>query len=191
MRKIILASQSLRRKELLERIGLKFEIAPSSYEEDMTLKMTPAKLVEHLSLGKAQDVAQKYNDAIVIGADSIIALGNEVFGKPKTPERAKEMLRELSGRAHLAITGFSIIDTKTGKQVSKSVETKVYFKKLSEEEIDAYVATGEPLDKGGAYGIQMRGGIFVEKVEGDFFNIVGLPIFELVAELKKFGIEIL
>jgi septum formation protein len=191
MKKIILASQSVRRKELLEHIGLKFEICPSKYEEDMTLKMTPAKLAERLSLGKAQDVAQKYDDAIIVGADSIIAFKNKIFGKPKTPERAKEMLKELSGKAHLAITGFSIIDTKTGRQVSKSVETKVCFKNLSEKEIDAYIATGEPLDKAGAYGIQMMGGIFVKKVEGDFINIVGLSIFELVAELKKFGIEIL
>ena len=191
MRKIILASSSPRRKELLRQIGLDFEIDPSKYEEDMTLKMAPTKLAEHLSLGKAQDVAKKYGDAIVIGADTIIALGKTVFGKPKTPERAREMLKNISGKVHLVITGFTIIDTKTGKTITISVKTKVYFKKLSQQEIDAYVVTGEPLDKGGAYAIQMIGGIFVEKVEGDFFNIVGLPIFELAAELKKLDIGIL
>ncbi|MEK7540947.1 MAG: Maf family protein [Patescibacteria group bacterium] len=191
MKKIILASQSPRRKELLLQIGLDFEIDPSNYEEDMTLKMNPAKLAEHLSLGKARDVAKRYKDAIVISADTIVAVGNEVFGKPKTPERAKYMLEKLSGRAHSIITGFTIIDTKSSKQISNSVETKVYFKNLSEQEIDSYIATGEPLDKGGGYAIQGKAALFVEKIEGDYFNIVGLPILSLSEELKKFGINIL
>jgi len=191
MRKIILASQSPRRKQLLEQIGLKFEIDPSNYEEDMSLKMEPNKLAEFLSLGKAKDVARRHKDSIIISADTIVAIDGEVFGKPKTSERAKYMLQKLSGRGHSVITGFAIIDTETGKEISKSVETKVYFKNLSEKEIDAYIATGEPLDRGGGYAIQGLAALFVEKIEGDYFNIVGLPILALTTELKNFGINIL
>jgi septum formation protein len=191
MKKIILASQSPRRKQLLEQIGLKFEIDPSNYEEDMTLKMEPNRLAEHLSLGKAKDVAKRHKDSIIISADTIVAVDDEVFGKPKTSEKAKYMLQKLSGRAHSVVTGFTIIDTETNKQISKSVETKVYFKNLSEQEIDAYIASGEPLDKGGGYAIQGMAALFVEKIEGDYFNIVGLPILSLVEELKNFGVKIL
>jgi septum formation protein len=190
MKKIILASQSPRRKQLLEQIGLKFEIYPSNYEEDMTLNMEPIKLAEFLSLGKAKDVAQKQKSSIIISADTIVAVDGEVFGKPKTPERAKYMLQKLSGRAHSVITGFTIIDAEINRQISKSVETKVYFKNLSEKEIDAYIATGEPLDKGGGYAIQGLAALFVEKIEGDYFNIVGLPILALTIELKNFGVNI-
>ncbi|MBU3934863.1 septum formation inhibitor Maf [Patescibacteria group bacterium] len=191
MKQIILASQSPRRKQLLEQIGLEFEIDPSNYEEDMTLKMEPKKLAEFLSLGKAKDVAERHKDTIIISADTIVAVDNEVFGKPKTPERAKYMLEKLSGRAHSVITGFTIIDTETNKQISKSIETKVYFKDLSEQEIDLYIATSEPLDKGGAYAIQGLAALFVEKIEGDYFNIVGLPILALTTELKNLGVNIL
>lgn len=191
MKKIILASQSPRRKQLLEQIGLKFKIDPSNYEEDMTLKMDPKKLVEHLSLGKATDVAKRHKDSIIISADTIVALDGEVFGKPKTAERAKRMLQKFSGRAHAVLTGFTIIDMETNKQISKSVETKVYFKNLSEKEIDAYIATGEPLDKGGGYAIQGLAALFIKKIEGDYFNIVGLPILPLVEELKNFGVDVL
>jgi len=191
MKKIILASQSPRRKQLLEQIGLKFEIDPGNYEEDMTLKMEPNKLAEFLSLGKAKDVAGRHKDSIIISADTIVAVDNEVFGKPKTPEKAKYMLRKLSDRPHSVITGFTIIDTKTNKQISKSIETKVYFKNLSEQEIDSYIATGEPLDKGGGYAIQGKAALFVEKIEGDYFNIVGLPILALAEELRNFDINVL
>lgn len=191
MKKIILASSSPRRKTLLDQVGLKFDIDPSSYEEDMTLKMEPAKLAEFLSLGKAKDVAKRHDDAIIISADTVVAVGGEIFGKPKTPEKAKYMLEKMSGKSHSVITGFTIIDTGSGKEISKSVETKVYFKNLSEEEINAYIATGEPLDKGGAYAIQGLAALLVEKIEGDYFNVVGLPILALTEELKNFGIKIL
>jgi len=191
MKKIILASQSPRRRDLLKQIGLKFEIDPSNYEEDMSLKMEPNKLAEFLSLGKAKDVAQRHKDSIIISADTIVAIDGEVFGKPKTPERAKYMLQKFSGKAHSVITGFTIIDTETNKQVSKSVETRVYFKNLSEKEINTYIATGEPLDKGGGYAIQGLAALFVEKIEGDYFNIVGLPILSLTTELKNFDVKIL
>lgn len=191
MKTIILASQSPRRKDLLKQIGLEFEIDPSNYEEDMSLKMEPSKLAEFLSLGKAKDVAQRHKDSIIISADTIVAIDGEIFGKPKTPERAKYMLQKLSGKAHSVITGFTIIDTETQKQILKSVETKVYFKNLSEQEMDAYIASGEPLDKGGGYAIQGMAALFVEKIEGDYFNIVGLPILALTTELKNFSVSVL
>ncbi len=191
MKKIILASSSPRRKDLLLQIGLKFEVDPSNYEEDMTLKMEPRKLAEYLSLGKAEDVAKRHKNAIIVSADTITAVGGEVFGKPKTAERAKYMLQKLSGKLHSIITGFTVIDTESGKQISRSVETKVYFRSISEEEMDAYIATREPLDQGGGYAIQGIAALFVEKIEGDYFNIVGLPIGAVVEELKNFGVKIL
>ena len=190
MRKIILASSSPRRKNLLEQIGLNFKIDPSSYQEDMSLKIDPRKLAEYLSQGKAKSVAQRHKDSIIIAADTFCVLGKEVLGKPKTKENAKIMLQKLSGKVHSVITGFTIIDTKTNKQISKSVETKVYFKHIPEQEIDAYIASGEPLEFAGGYAIQHLGGLFVEKMEGDYFNIVGLPILPLTIELKKFDINI-
>jgi len=190
MNKIILASSSPRRKDLLLQIGLKFEVDPSDYKEDMGLKMSPKELAEYLSLGKAKDVAQRHKDSIIIAADTFCVFNGELLGKPKTKEEAVGMLQKLSGNVHSVITGFTIIDTKTNKQISKSVETKVYFKKLSSNEINNYVASGEPLDKAGAYAVQNRGGLFVEKIEGDYFNIVGLPIMPLAEELKNFGIDV-
>ena len=191
MKKVILASASSGRKALLLQIGLEFEVDPSKYEEDMSLEMEPAKLAEYLSLGKAKEVAVRHKDAIIISADTFCVLGKEILGKPKTKENAKIMLQKLSGKTHLVMTGFTIIDTQTGKQVSKSVETKVFVTNIPEKDIDDYVALGEPLDKAGAYAMQHRGGVFIEKIEGDYFNIVGLPMLPLVTELKNFGINVL
>ena len=190
MRKIILASTSPRRKELLEKTGLPFEIVASNYEEDMTLVLPPHELAKHLSKGKADAVAQDYKDAIIIAADTFIVFGDKILGKPHTPKKAKETLAMLSGGTHSIITGFTIIDTQTGKNISRTTETKVHFRKLIIEEIDAYVATGEPLDKAGAYGIQGLGSELVDKIEGSFSNVVGLPVEEVMVALKDFGIEI-
>ena len=190
-KKIVLASASAGRRDLLKQMGLEFEIDPSNYEEDMSLKMAPDKLAEHLSLGKAKDVAQRHTGSIIIAADTFCVLDGELLGKPKTEENARKMLKKLSGTFHSVITGFTIIDTETKKQVSKSVETKIYFKNIPDQEIDAYVASKEALEKAGAYAMQHRGGLFIEKIEGDYFNIIGLPILPLSLELKKFDINIL
>lgn len=191
MRKIILASASPRRKALLKQIGLGFEVVVSNFEEKIEGNLKPNKLAEFFSKGKAKDVAKDYEDAIIIAADTFVALNNEIFGKPKTPDLARKMLKKLSEKAHSVITGFTILDTKTKRSITRSIETKVYFKKLTNKEIDEYIKTGEPLDKAGAYAAQEIGSIFVEKIDGDFFNVVGLPIFALTQELKKFGIKIL
>jgi septum formation protein len=191
MKRIVLASTSSRRKELLEKTGLAFDSVHSSYEEDMSLSMPPKDLAKHLSMGKAQTVANLIDDdALVIGADTFIFFEDKVIGKPHTKERSKEILRMFSGKPHDVITGFTIIDTSTGRSTSKAVESKVYFKKLSEEQIDRYVATGEPLDKAGAYGMQGLGGELIEKIEGDPTNIIGLPMKELIETLKDFGINV-
>ncbi len=190
MQKIVLASSSPRRTEILSRIGLKFIVDPGDYEEDMTLKLVPRELVKRLSLKKAESVARRHKDAVVIGADTCVVYKNRVLGKPGTPKRARAMLKLLSGTAHSVFTGFTIIDTKTRKRVSRVSESRIYFRKLGGREIDAYVKTGEPLDKAGAYAVQGRGAAFVRKVEGDFFGVMGLPLYEIVRELARFGVKV-
>jgi len=190
VRKVVLASKSPRRKEILERVGLRFEVKASDFNEKTILQADPVEFVETVSREKAKTVAAKYEDAVVIAADTIIVVGGEIIGKPQSPEHAKEILHKLSGRDHLVITGFTIMDSKAKVLITRSVESKVYFKELSDEEIDAYVATGEPMDKAGAYGVQEKAGIFLEKIEDDFFNVVGLPVLAVTEELKKFGVKI-
>lgn len=190
MKKLILASTSSRRKELLQQTGVDFEVVPSKYEEDMTLKLSPFELAKTLSKGKAKDVADRYKNAVVIGADTFLVFKNKLLGKPKNMKDAKRMLTNLGGKTHSVITGFTIIDTDTKKTVSKVVEAKVYFRKLSSEEIEKYIKKDNPLDKAGAYNLLGGAGIFVRKLEGDFFTIIGLPLCSLSLELKKFGINI-
>ena len=152
--------------------------------------MPPELAVRH-SIGKAMDISPKYEDAIIISADTIVVLGKTVFGKPKNRADAAVMLSKLSGKAHTVITAFTILDTASGKIFSKPVESRVHFRKLGKEEIDAYVKSGEPMDKAGAYGVQGLGATIVRRIEGDFFNVMGLPLCELVVALKKFGLKIL
>ena len=189
MKRIILASNSPRRKELLAKTGIIFEIIPSSYEEDMSMPVSPKELAVFLSKGKAELIANENPEAIVIGVDTFIVFGDKVLGKPHTKEKAKETLQMLSGKKHSVITGFTIIEKSVNKSISNAIETKVYFRNLDEKEIDEYINTGEPLDKGGAYAIQGLGGKLVEKIEGDYSNIIGLPISDLLEALKQFGIE--
>lgn len=189
-KEIILASASPRRKELLELTGLQFKVDPGDYKEDMNLKLSPHELARALSLEKAKSVAGKYNNAIIIAADTFVIIRGQLLGKLHTEEEARRMLVLLDGATHLVITGFTILDTDTGKKISRSVETKVTFKNLTEKEIDAYVKTREPLDKAGAYAIQGLGSILVKRIEGDYFNVIGLPLCPLVECLAEFGIRI-
>ncbi len=190
-KEIILASASPRRKELLELIGLQFKVDPGDYKEDMNLKLSPHELARALSLEKAKSVAGKYNNAIIIAADTFVIMRGQTLGKPHTEKEARRMLVLLDGATHSVITGFTILDTDTGKKISRSVKTKVTFKKLTEKEIDAYVKTKEPLGKAGAYAIQGLGSILVKRIEGDYFNVIGLPLCPLVEYLAEFGIRIL
>ena len=191
MKTVILASASLRRKELLEKIGLKFEVEPSNYEEDISPKLKPRELAESLSFEKAKVAAGSHKNALVIAADTFIVFRGKILGKPQTETQAKKMLETINGKPHSVITGFTIIDTENNKAISKSVETKVYIKRLTPNEVDAYVKSGEPLDKAGAYAIQGLGSVIVEKIEGDYFNVIGLPLSALADSLKEFGINIL
>ena len=190
MKKIILASASPRRKKVLGTTGLKFDICVSDYEEDLNMKKEPRSLARFLSRKKAEDVAHKYKNAIIIAADTFIVFSGKLLGKPHTAKEATKMLLMLNGKAHSVITGFTVLDTGSNKLVSRSVETKVYFKKLAQKEIKAYVNTKEPLDKAGAYAIQGLGSILIEKIEGDFLNVVGLPLAALTESLKKFGVKL-
>ncbi len=191
MRKIILASASPRRKDILKMTGLDFIVCESNYEEALNLSLSPRALARFLSRKKAEAVVRRYGNALIIAADTFIVFKNRVLGKPLNDEDAARMLRMLNGKGHSVITGFSIIDTASNKKLSRSVETKVYFRKLTQEEIDAYVRSREPLDKAGGYAIQGLGAVFVEKIDGDFFNVMGLPLFALTKSLKRFGVHVL
>lgn len=179
---IILASQSPRRQELLKLITSDFEIKVSNVDETLPDKITPKEAVMYLSKIKAEPFAD--GDDIVIGADTVVALDGKILGKPKNEENAKEMLRFLSGRTHSVFTGVTLASNKKTKTFA--VETKVKFFELTNEEIDAYIKTKEPFDKAGAYGIQGYGSLLVEKIDGDYFNVVGLPVSTLARELKAF-----
>lgn len=179
---IILASQSPRRQELLKLITSDFEIKVNNVDETLPDKITPKEAVMYLSKIKAEPFAD--GDDIVIGADTVVALDGKILGKPKSEENAKEMLKFLSGRTHSVFTGVTLASDKKTKTFA--VETKVKFFELTNEEIDAYIKTKEPFDKAGAYGIQGYGSLLVEKIDGDYFNVVGLPVSTLARELKAF-----
>lgn len=191
MKPIILASASPRRKHLLEKLGLEFQVAPSNYEEDMKSKLKPPELAKTLSRGKAESVAAQYKNHVIIAADTFIALKDSLLGKPSNEADAVKMLKKISGKSVSVITGLTIIDTPSNKKLSKVTETKVSIKKLTEGEIKGYVKTQEPLGKAGAFAIQGKGAIIVKKIDGDFFNVMGLSLFDLSEALKKFGIYIL
>lgn len=190
MKEIILASVSEQRKLLLENIGLKFKVEKSDYKEDMGLRLKPHNLAKFLSKGKAKAVAKKHKNAIVIGADTFIVFKGKLLGKPYTREKAKKMLKKLSGKWHSIITGFTVIDTAQNKSISGSEETKVFIKKLSSREIDDYVKTGEPLNKAGSYAIMQLGSCIVGGISGDYSNVSGLPMIALSSALKKFNVNI-
>ena len=192
--RIILASASPRRRELLEQIGLSFEILPSHVEENAKAK-TPEKLVEFLSAQKAEAVfaaVSEEESVLVIGADTVVARKGNILGKPKDKKAAVKMLKQLAGKAHHVYTGVTLIyrpeRAEKPCQVRKKTfheATKVRFYPMTREEIQAYVATGEPLDKAGAYGIQGVFARYVERLEGDYSNVVGLPVGRLYQELKQ------
>lgn len=191
MKKIILASASPRRKALLEQLGLDFEVIPSDCEEEINSGLDPHDLAKKLSSEKAKSVADKNKNTLVIGADTFIAYKGKIIGKPRDGEEAMKILKLLQGNTHSVITGLTVIDSDTGKTVSDSIETKVHFKKLADDEIEGYILTNEPLDKAGAYGIQALGAAVVDKIDGDYFNVVGLPLSLLHDVLKKFGVNLL
>lgn len=188
-RKIILASTSRWRREILSYAGLEFDVVESKYEEDMTLPLSPLRLVRQFALGKALAVAQRHPKAVVIGADTILLFRGKALGKPKTKKEAIAMLKRWSGKKGVALTGFAIVLDAGQRQVVRTVETTIFMRKLSSAEITAYVRTGEAFTGAGAFTIMGKAASFIHRIEGDFYNIVGLPLAALVEELKKFGIE--
>lgn len=190
MRKIILASSSPRRQDLMKLLDIPFEIVVSNFDESTIKIKNPRKFVEMQSLKKAEVVAKKFRDAIIIGSDSAVVVDGQILGKPKDDKDAEKALKQLSGTRHVIITGLAIIDQKQNKVVITSNKSYVKMKKLTTSEIKGYLKTGEHKDKAGSYSVTMKGSMFVEKVVGDVTAIIGLPMRQLVEELRKMGVKI-
>ena len=186
----ILASNSPRRKELLRQIGVNFTSDPADVDERILPGEGAEEYAIRVALSKARVAAERAGTGIIIAADTIVLLGTMVLGKPVDSKDAERMLGMLSGTMHTVITGLAVMNAATGKTLTRVVNTKVWFRKLTPKEIASYVATGEPLDKAGAYGIQERGSLLVQKIEGCYFNVVGLPLSVLGEILPDFGINI-
>jgi septum formation protein len=184
---IVLASRSPRRRILLQQIGLAFKVHPSHIPEDFSHRESPTQNSKRIAYQKALEVSRSYSDAIVVGADTIVVLGKRMLGTPVSRAEAARMLRALSGKEHTVITAFAIIDCRSRKSVLGVERTKVKFRRLAGKEIQSYVASGSPMDKAGAYGIQDDyGAVFVEKVNGCFYNVVGFPLTKFYLAFRDF-----
>ena len=181
---IILASKSPRRADLLKQIGLEFKVYPSEIEEPQ-ITVSPEIAVQELALTKARAVAAKFDAGIVLGADTVVVNDGQPIGKPENDAHAVEILTQLSGNRHEVITGVALINIKRQNEVVWAEKTTVYFRELRQSEILAYIRSGESSDKAGAYGIQGSAGAFVERVEGCYFNVVGLPLASLTVQLQR------
>ncbi len=191
MREMILASSSPRRREILSNLGIAFTVLSEEIKEEQREGEAPSSYVIRLAVQKALAVAKNLQHGVVIGADTIVLLDGKILGKPKNEAEAKEMLSSLSGREHIVITGIGIVDIDNNRTLSGQQQTIVYFRRLTDQEIDCYVATREPLDKAGGYGIQGKGGFLIRRIEGDYFNVVGLPVSLLYELLQDFDIDLL
>ena len=187
---IVLASASPRRQELLTQMGLSYRVHAVDIDEHMDRKLAPGALVETISREKAAACAALEGpEALIIAADTVVAKGDRILGKPKNEQDAREMLRLLSGTRHDVYTGYTI---RRGERIYTDRKvTFVSFRSLTDEEIDAYIATGEPMDKAGAYGIQGFGALLVAAIKGDYFNVMGLPVLRLARMLEQFGVSLL
>ncbi|MBW2632372.1 MAG: septum formation inhibitor Maf [Deltaproteobacteria bacterium] len=183
----ILASVSPRRKELLEGMGIEFDVIPSGINEDFLNGETPREHVLRLSKEKSSAVSRNNPDAWVLGADTIVIIDGDVIGKPGTQNDARAMLARLSGREHRVITGFTIVNKSADVMITDAVESFVIFKEISEDEMDWYVKTKEPYDKAGGYAVQGMAAFFIREIRGSYTNVVGLPLTEVVTALKKVG----
>jgi septum formation protein len=179
----ILASKSPRRQELLSNAGLFFDIVPSETDESFLPTETPVEGVIRLSQAKAKAVLAQYHNKVVLAADTVVAIGQAIFGKPADATEAKEMLRTLSGRVHWVITGLCICGGSRGIEKKRAVTSRICFRPLTDTEIDNYIAKGEYIDKAGGYAIQGDGGFLIHWIEGSYTNIVGLPLAETLATL--------
>lgn len=191
MAKIVLASGSPRRQELLERMGIsEFDVRVPQTEEDFPKDLTPEEIVRHISREKSDAAMQLCRaDEIVITADTMVFLDDKRLGKPHDEAQALEMLTALAGRKHTVCTGVTV---RQGDKVHTAAQrTDVYFRHATQEELRSYIATGEPMDKAGAYGVQGKGALLVERIDGDFFNVMGLPVLLLSRMLREFDVELL
>ena len=186
---LILASQSPRRRELLSMLGLEFTIITADIDETMDKNLSVEEAVAEVCRRKAEAVGLRNPGQLIVAADTIVVLENRVLGKPHTEQEARDMLHSLSGRHHTVMTAFCL--WKDGETDTHVEKTHVHFRELSDEEIAAYVATGSPMDKAGAYGIQDQAGIFVKALEGDYYTVMGLPLCSLVQKLRKHGVAVL
>ena len=194
MRKVFLASASPRRAEIMKQIGLDFSLVTADTAEDLTQDLPPEALAASLATRKAETVVPRVRAGLVIGADTIVVCDGRVMGKPLTVAEAEKMLRTLNGRCHKVITGVAVLDVNRNAVVDRRVDvesTLVFFREIEERDIKAYLRTGEPMDKAGAYGIQGKGALLVHRIEGCYFNVVGLPVGLLDRLLKEFGIRAL
>ncbi|MFC1513323.1 Maf family protein [Thermodesulfobacteriota bacterium] len=185
---LLLASASPRRRRFLERLGLQFGVEPANVDEDLLAGENPEAFVLRLALDKARAVAGKRLGSVVLAADTVVVLGDMVLGKPENPAAAVEMLMQLAGRTHSVWTGYAVVGVEAAKELTRAVCTEVRFVDFDRATAAAYVATGEPLDKAGSYGIQGRGGCLVAGIVGSWSNVVGLPMAELVADLRALGV---
>jgi len=191
MKDIVLASASPRRAGLLSQIGVDFRIVPPEADEVIGIKARPEETVQRLSRDKALSVARGLKgEALVIGADTVV-VKNGILGKPENEEQAFKMLKSLQGGWHEVLTGITVADAKTARYLTGFEKTRVRMRDLTDEMIYSYICTKEPMDKAGAYGIQGVGAVLVEKIEGCYFNVVGLPLFKLSRMLGEFGVSIL
>lgn len=182
-RQVILASGSPRRQELLRLIVPEYEVIPALGEEIAGEGLSPREMVQELALHKAREVAESHPEALVIGADTIVVVDGRVLGKPKNPERSREMLGLLQGRAHTVYTGVALVGPLGEETFAQG--TTVHFAPMDSGEIDRYIATGEPFDKAGGYGIQGFGSAYIEGIEGDYYNVMGLPVQAIYQKLKN------
>lgn len=189
--KLVLASASPRREEILKKLNLKFTIVPSKIDESNFKNNNPMELVKLLAEEKAKSVSELVEDAIVIAADTIVVYKNKTLGKPKDKFEAKKMLEMLSGNKHQVITAVAVMNSENKEIYLDENITEVNMANLSEEDINNYVETGEPLDKAGSYAIQGYGGLFVEEIKGSYYSVMGLPIHQLAKLLNKFNFGIL
>ena len=186
--RLILASASPRRKDLLQNIGLVFDIIEAGVEEKILPGESPREFVLRAARDKAGAVSRAEPESWVMAADTVVVLGNRIIGKPVDAGEALEILQSLSGKRHVVHTGFCLRREKGDVSVNRVVTTEVFFSSYSRDVAAAYVSTGEPLDKAGAYGIQERGGALVERISGSYSNVVGLPVVEVVEELLRYGV---
>ena len=182
----VLASASARRQQLLRNMGMRFEVCPSHVNERVETGVSPEDLVQVLALRKARYVAAQRPDALTLGADTVVVLAGDMLGKPDSPAEAEQMLKRLSGATHSVYTGIALLHPPSNRTVQASERTDVTFHTLSAAEVADYVASGSPLDKAGAYGIQdSRGPFFVRRIDGDYYNVVGLPLHRFYRILKE------